>query len=122
VAAPAFGGSFAGGAPMAAAPAPAAGAAPAAAPAEEKTEFSVKLDGFADGEKIKVRGECVGLWICRRGCLWEGEKTQPGSPHASLSFTPHAHTPILFYSLGHQGGPCRDGAGLEGGQGAGEFF
>jgi len=56
VAAPAFGG-FAAGAP--AAPGAAPGGAPAAAApaAEEKTEFTVKLDGFADGEKLKVKNE-----------------------------------------------------------------
>lgn len=38
----------------AAAPAAAAEAAPAAAPAEEKTEFTLKLDGFDAAAKIKV--------------------------------------------------------------------
>ncbi|KAL4517547.1 hypothetical protein Ndes2526B_g00753 [Nannochloris sp. 'desiccata'] len=45
----------AGGMPMAAAPAAGApAAAEAAAPAEEKTDFNIKLDGFDAASKIKV--------------------------------------------------------------------
>lgn len=44
-----------GGMPMAAAAAPAAAeAAPAAAPVEEKTEWTLKLDGYDAASKIKV--------------------------------------------------------------------
>jgi large subunit ribosomal protein L7/L12 len=48
---------------MAAAPAPAAAgaAAEAAPPAEEKTEFDVKLDGFEAASKIKVIKEIRGV-------------------------------------------------------------
>ena len=83
---PAFGGGFGGvgGAP-AAGPAGGGGgaAAAAAAPVEEQTEFSVKLEGYEAGEKLKVRERL------RRGCaqraLVSTHKALPLSSHNTHS-------------------------------------